>query len=276
MNARASGDCLEYYLALFLSLSGAKPKNETTKTRLSKLLGSFDSKNELSIAKRIVLNKKLDRVIKSYSNKKMTEYTLNSDNAGKTGVVSDVIVHFEDGSSLPISCKRNNISFKHQRLTSFAKQCNINEIEYKTSYKNLNDKWYNDIKHHNQFCRMTEDEKMVMYSEFNMFIERYLRELTVDQVSTWYNFIMSIERKIILHWDDKTNTFTVYDYINKPIPQAITSLNVTNNYLQVAFDNGVELSLRLHTASKSISKTLSLKYDTKVVNISSLCNTITF
>ena len=61
-----------------------------------------------------------------------------------------------------------------------------------------------------------------------------------------------------------------YDfYKNIKFPSSV-DVNVKDNYLYLKFDNNFYFILRLHTASSKITKTLSLKYDTKLDNIDKL------
>lgn len=87
-------------------------------------------------------------------------------------------------------------------------------------------------------------------------------------------FITSCERnKFIFQWNDKTNCIIVIrlEVLNK-IP---VNISVICNYLVIYFDTGIEISMRLHTASSKITKTLSLKYDTKFNNILGLFTNFT-
>lgn len=87
-------------------------------------------------------------------------------------------------------------------------------------------------------------------------------------------FITSCERnKFIFQWNDKTNCIIVIrlEVLNK-IP---VNISVIGNYLVIYFDTGIEISMRLHTASSKITKTLSLKYDTKFNNILGLFTNFT-
>jgi hypothetical protein len=66
------------------------------------------------------------------------------------------------------------------------------------------------------------------------------------------------------------------DYINIPHPTAMVITKLNNSYLRIEFDNNIVFSLRLHNASSKITKTLSLKYDTKILNIDALYDLYTF
>ena len=48
------------------------------------------------------------------------------------------------------------------------------------------------------------------------------------------------------------------------MPKKIIKIIKNKQYVKIIFDNKIEINMRIHNASKTITKQLSLKYDTTV------------
>lgn len=78
------------------------------------------------------------------------------------------------------------------------------------------------------------------------------------------------EQIYILKYNTIKNQIILYNYIDLPEAKSIKSINIKDNHIDIIFDNNIHIDLRLHNASKTITKSLSLKYDTKILNYDKL------
>ena len=173
----------------------------------------------------------------------------------------------EKEESIGISCKVNNISIKHQRISSLYNQCNFKEEKkekFIEEYKKLNNNWYNKIKDKTNYCNINKEEKNVMFIDFNNLVKKYLKQ--IKNIKCYYDFLISYEKIFVIKYDNKKQQITIINYLNINDAKKISKIEVDNNYINLEFDNKIKIKMRLHTASKSITKSLSLKYDTKIVN----------
>lgn len=265
MKSRKNGDIMEHVFANYAK-SKYDPIDEYTITKTKSLYNKYHVESESLIK---LMNNKIDDALKDITNDKLTQYILMKDIAGSKGDSSDIKFKSANGKFVNISCKRNNTSIKHQRCNSLHKQLDLNEDDTKSfieKYNTLNKKWYDKLENNLHFNEMTNKSKMDLYKEFNELIASYIKK---NDIKKFVEFLTSKgENKFIAHWNDKTNRLKIYTC--KDIVAKLKDIAVDNNYITIKLDNDVNILMRLHTASKRITKTLSLKYDTHIENIDNI------
>lgn len=281
MNSRSSGDRFEYHVVHFLELSGVACLDDDTKQKRCKLLNKFDIHNDTSIKERIVLFKLLNKCIFGHvtQRSKITHYKLTSEYEGKNGSVADIVLVDDQGDKFPISCKKNNMSVKHQRPSNLDKQLHLTDDDsskYRLEYKQVNDEFYNKIKECGTFNKICREIKDQLYTQVNDVVMKYINDANTTSVQAFYKFLLSVEEKFILQYNDNAKQLTLYDNINVQQPTKMVAKKKNDNYLIVECDNGVTLSLRLHNASSKVTKSLSLKYDTKILDATQTYKVYTF
>ena len=267
MNSRLAGDTLEFTIALFLTNNKIKWHDEYTKNKFNKWKNNIDDKlsNEINI----ILNNIFNNYFKLLTFK---SYKLMSDNHGTKGNNTDIII-YQNNNYINISCKTNNISIKHQRPSGFPKQaklCIHKSEQYIIDYKKCNDKWYIKFKNLITFDNIIENDKMLMYQDFNNITCNYLYKCNEQEIINFYNFLISYDRSYIFNLNRKKRNIIIYDYSNVKMPTQISMITQYKQYIEILFDNKISLKMRLHNASKTITKKISVKYDTKLVNMNDL------
>lgn len=263
MKSRKNGDIMEHVFANYAKSSKFDPINEYTKTKTDTLYNKYhtDSKSLIKL-----INGKIDNALKDIATDKLKQYELMKDTAGSRGDSSDIKFKSINDKLINISCKRNNTSIKHQRPNSVHNQLSLNDEaskSFKEKYSALNKKWYDKLKNNLHFDEMTSESKMNLYTEFNELTTSYIKNTNIKK---FIEFLTSKgENKYIAHWNDKSNKLRIYTC--KDIVAKLKDIVVDNNYITIKLYNDVNISMRLHTASKRITKTLSLKYDTQIENI---------
>jgi hypothetical protein len=271
-NSRLSGDLFEYIIANYFIQNGLTLVEEKSILKFNKL------KEKISVVKNNFTNNDIEKIFNIIKIDKYKNFRFTQDNDGKIGNVSDIELYNDDKNNIGISCKVNNISIKHQRPSSLCKQCNLtdkNIDKYNDEYKKCNDKWYNLIKDKITFDKIDKDDKNNLYKEFNELVKKYLDILNDEQIKYFYKFLINYNNIYVLYHDTKKNQIIIYNYIKLKEPTKIKSIELKDNRIIINFNNDINIDMRLHNASKSITKALSLKYDAKILNSEKIFTTTT-
>lgn len=267
MNSRTSGDAFEYSIAKYLYNEKLELYDDESKNKFRKL---SEKKSDRYIS---IHNDDLKEVFAYLNIDNYNKIKFTTDNDGKRGNVADIELYKNDGTYMGLSCKVNNISLKHQRPSALFKQCDMEEDQssrYRSDYKKCNNKWYNILKQHKKFNEVDENLKKEMYKDFNELTKQYLETLDPKQITYFYKFLIEYDKICILKLDTRIRQLTTYKYLDNNDPKRIKSIKVNNNHININFDNGIDIDLRLHNASSQIKKVLAMKYDTKVLTTKKL------
>lgn len=192
-----------------------------------------------------------------------------SDEDGRQGDVTDIRFTYNN-KKLNISLKNNHLATKHQRPGPTPKHIGLDNfdedsINFKQIYKRINFDFYNLMKSINQ--------NYTKYSE----VEEY-------KFDNLYNPICNLVCELLNKYKNKSReylTFLIGNVNFKKIVLFNSSIEVSSfdeipetyemncwvkdkNYVMIDFNEDVRLSMRLHTASSSLSQTGSLKFDTQI------------
>lgn len=277
MNSRISGDIFEYYVVYVLNMMRVKTHNKYTIEKSEKLLYKMDiGTSMITIGKRLVLFKKISRFVKTIG--LINTYELINEHVGSIGDATDIRCWVAN-VPINISLKRNNHSIKHQRPSNLGRQLQmtVTVIEYNLRYKNLNDKWFK-LFNVDKFSEISKIDKFRMYTEFNNLYAHYIN-INQDCRYQYINFLLAnnIQNKYIMEWKDTKNHLLIYDCKTLNYPDVMYA-EVDGNNIILEFFIGddlpyITLKLRLHNASKYITNSLSLKYDTTIIDIKNIYKT---
>jgi len=232
------------------------------------------SKNQMSHFKKNV-PKISDWIIKNF-NDEFLEIDRLSDNSGKKGDVTDIRL-ISSNKTLNISCKNNNISVKHQRPGPTPKHFGCLDNDkiakvFKDKYKEINSEFYLEnksknfnLKYYNEIDGIEKAKNL--YSPICNLINEFINDNS-SKGSVYQEFLLGVidYTQIILN---KKN-IEIKEFGNLPKSYLVSSFINNKGYIVVDFHNEITLSMRLHNASSKITKTGSLKFDTKIekMNIS--------
>lgn len=281
MNSRRSGDVFEYHIIMYLELSRVLHLDKNTLQKRNKLLEKYDKNNKTSVKERIKIFKLLNKCLTGEIMKKQNikYYKLTNEYEGVNGIVADIVLYDQEHNIYPISCKHNNVSIKHQRPSNLDKQLQLDDETsclFRLEYKKVNDDLYNDIKQYHLFSNVPKEQKNLLYNRVNDLVMKHINFSNEYNVKSLYSFLLSVDETFIVKYDNKVKEITMYDNVNVQKPFNIVAIKNSYNSLLIGFDNGIILILRLHNASSKITTTLSLKYDTTVVNANDIFNTYVF
>jgi hypothetical protein len=263
---RESGDQLEVALCILLDSLQLKC---TTPEKRDKLYACY---NNAAIG---IDQNTLANAVRHILPNNPTHFYMTLDNDGTKGITSDIYV-CNDTTSIGISCKRNNLSIKHQRPRALIQHLMLSketELQYKTEYDKLIGDFFttsNSAKHilFNQVGNL----KNKLYTDINELACKYIYAAADENKLHLIKFMLSANEKnaFILHYNDNNKTFKVCK-LAKSV-NAIESFNVTckkTNYLEIEC-NTIKFILRIHNASSRITKEVSVKYDTKLLDYDSV------
>jgi len=212
MLAYKNGKAFEYYFINIFHEYNILGNSSKREEKLKLCYDQTSIGNRVSIRNNIL--KLLDKI-----NIKMTDimsYHLPGDCSGKKSKVSDIILYLKNNEEINLSCKNNNVSLKHQRPSSLAKQMILsqNDIDkYNNEYKSINDKIYNKFTKNNVLFNTLEKHKIYkMYIKINELVKKWLETANISSIQHYFNFLISIEKKYIII--NQKNIMYYYDFTN--------------------------------------------------------------
>lgn len=204
-----------------------------------------------------------------------------TDFEGTQGDVTDIRVSIENGIDLNLSIKHNHLAIKHQRPgptpqhLGFSKGSTIDK-EFRKNYKKIFDDFRTKsllikpkISKYNEISDHIPD---LLYFPMCSLISGFINNHGVDKnrANHYLNFLIGNTqfKKIIVHLNGNVEILSFDDI---PNCELVTSTVLDKSYVDVDFHNGIELRMRLHTASSRFCMN-SLKFDTqpKTINIPSI------
>lgn len=280
--SRDNGDTFEYSVVYYLRLHRIKSNNEYTTAKTEKILKKYDSQ-KISIRQRITQTKSIDRAFRFiFGNSKIPKsYELMKDRNSKKTTADIIIYLVNDSREIHISCKHNSYSLKHQRPSNLLNQMDATKSEqkkYKKEYDSLISAYYVkfDNKGYTQFREILKKQKNRMYKNVNKLVCKYVNKAKKLYQQAWIRFLLGINTDE----DSSDEDVEIIRYtllskkkggiklmsLNKMIVTNIDAEVKDNRILVDLLDdeNYIQgtLNLRIHNASSSITKNLSLKYDT--------------
>jgi hypothetical protein len=270
---RIYGNALEYIFCKFLKHKNYKEYDQKTSTRYKKL--ELDCYHLYS--KRSDLLVKLEKIDKCFQlhNIHLPDvgfFSLNTDNSGRHGDASDIIIHpkGKECKAIKISLKNNNASIKHQRPNNLHNQLKLS-IEssklFKEEYELLEKKFLKQIKPYGLYNLIPCDIKNDMYQSINDLVLKWLNKYkNTSYTRHFLSFLIGQKDCCVIKWTNKTQSFSLIN------PNIKTRLNINNIYIKgnaiyIHINNNYVIKMRIHTASTSICDKLNVKYDSVLKNI---------
>jgi len=197
-----------------------------------------------------------------------SKITMQKDYTGVNGKVADIVVDHTN-----ISIKNNRTYAKSQRPSSFPAQLGLDYFDtcvYKMVYDEISKKPW--IDYGNSSCS-TITYKKELYKEIYSLVKTYLDQANESQVCRFFTFLSGEPHYQVIN---TKNNILIYNMIKKPIPSSLKTYYNKSGYLCVAFNNSWTYSMRIHTASSRITRNLSLKFDTILINQKDLIKPLIF
>ncbi len=191
------------------------------------------------------------------------------DSAGVYGDVTDIRI-ISERECLNISLKHNHDALKHPRLTRLPNWIGLNyDDEYTRIHNEIWDNFFELVEVVAPNATLFRDLTIIdrdfvndnLYDPFCAFVADYLSENTSSPhaVRQMFNFLVGTYDfyKII----DRNDFIAIQEFINIPIPTRVKIKQTDRSHISMIFDNGIELNLRLHTASSRLIR--SVKFDVR-------------
>ena len=208
-----------------------------------------------------------ERVLKHMKADKCVKFEWISDMKGREGRSEDFVL-YDGEKSISISCKKNNTSIKHQRPSNMYAHMGLSNEEknnYISKYKQLNDDWFKKTEKYQTFSFIPAQDKLQLYSEINSVVLEFLLKA---KSTTFYEFLFASNPPFVLKNDTRKKILSVYSCVSSS--PTLVNGTMKSNALYLTYSNDIVLKLRIHNASKNITKSLSLKYDTTIANFEKL------
>lgn len=193
--------------------------------------------------------------------------------------VTDIQLGFRNHIHLNLSIKNNHFALKHQRPPSLMQQLgfaknSLEDIEYRTGLNQVYAIFYQRARALSPDAVNFRDLTAIqpdfidtnLYAPVCDYVIRQLTErlVTPETCRHFFSFLVGetdFTKIILLRSHIEVMRFNA---IPMPTECTVQHLANTNNYILLFFDNGWQMSLRLHTASSVMGdSTPSLKFDTQ-------------
>ena len=171
-----------------------------------------------------------------------------------------------------LSLKHNHLALKHQRPYSLAQQSGFirhspQDVQHRNRMQIVEGRYR---KASTGLSKYTDNDplKFKMLGDVCDACSKSINEWSSTQpgyAKRLFEFLVSNNCYQVVVRTRKKVEIVVYDYNSVTVPNSVFAES-NGHYVQLYFDNGFTLSLRLHTASSKISQApsqLSLKFDTK-------------
>lgn len=196
-----------------------------------------------------------------------SQIIMPNDRTGIAGNVADIII-----DQTNISIKNNRTYAKSQRPIAFAAQLGLDPFDtviYNMAYGEIAyQPW---IDYGGVSCLQIE-YKSELYDAIYSLLRTYLDRANPDQIARLFKFLSGEPHYQAINMNDHV---IIYDMTKKPIPTGLkTRLDSKNGHLVIEFNNNWIYKLRAHTASKKITRSLSLKFDTILVNQNEIISSV--
>lgn len=192
-----------------------------------------------------------------------------SDEEGRQGDVTDIRFTY-DNTKLNVSLKNNHLATKHQRPGPTPKHLGLDKtdedlINFRQTYKRINYDFYNFVKSISQnYTKYNEVEEYKFDNLYNPICNLVCEFLNKHKHKSqeYLTFLIgNVNFKKIVLFD---SSFEVSSFDEIPETHEMNCWVENKNYVMIDFNEDVRLSMRLHTASSSLSETGSLKFDTQI------------
>ena len=207
-----------------------------------------------------------------------TRYKIDrlSDDAAIEGDVTDICI-FSDAlkKQLNLSIKHNHNATKHQRIPALMQSLGISkgtlaDIKYRNEYNTLKENilaeirknfpgtsMFNEIKNKNP---LYIDDKI--YRPLCILYKNYLdKNMNPETAKALFQFL--IGNTGFYKCINYPQYVLIYDFNSVSLPKSYSTFMPNNSHIEINFDNGFMLNMRLHTASRHYQN-LSLKFDTQI------------
>jgi len=274
-----NGRALEYKIINFLSSS-----ESIFKTSLSSQASSDQKRdqpkynnlpNELKIGYLRCAQIVHDWLSNIFIDKAITIHKI-TDNEAKKGDVTDIRI-IGAKRQVNLSIKHNHSALKHQRPPTTANWCgypkkSIEDLEFRKKYKRVIDifllKSKKDVPKAKYFRDLVINKKSYikdnLYEPVCVLVAEAINNLCKNKecVESLFRFLVGSIRfyKII----DKPKEVIMLDFTTVSSPEKVQATLRDKSYIYLTFSNGWKISMRLHTASSRLGK--SLKFDTQACN----------
>ena len=270
MAASRAGELFEYQLGRFLVRQGLVEEG-------SARLGVIKARHARPFAER-----KLDAQLLSFWNKHVdaekNRFAFKSCNDGCLGDTADIVMwsSARPQDVVSISCKANNTSVKHPRPRTLARRLGRKTpTRFEANYDAIIAKHHAvvDAKGYTEFAQLPRRLLDKLYGDV---LDTWLDELRCDKVTAQqarrlYTFLTGNSTFVLVKRQarrDALPRLEVWRRVEAPGPKSLTCTKAAPNALEIRFDNGVGVWCRLHTASRRITRNLSLKFDVSILDYS--------
>ncbi|MDV3002658.1 MAG: hypothetical protein N5P05_004313 (plasmid) [Chroococcopsis gigantea SAG 12.99] len=175
------------------------------------------------------------------------------------------------GETINLSIKHNNVALRHQRPGTTPIHCGYakssTEMEqFKQQYKAIAENFTLQTGQAQLFAELPHILiEELLYAPVCHLVAEFINIHSPDCAPALFQYLVGSKDyyKIIIDTNARKLTIQHFNYL--AAPSSVNAL-VRKQYVDLTFDNGWEITMRLHTASSRLTGSPSLKFDTKALN----------
>lgn len=217
--------------------------------------------------------------ILSVSNTSTLDIQRLTDAAAVKGDVTDIRLT-SNSNLINLSIKHNHSATKHQRPSPTPKQCGFkvadtNNQQFIIKYKKIGQQFHTQVNNLAAGTTTFSDLKKISPSTISNHIYKPMCALVTDflnqnctppHAQQYFSFLIGNTDFYKIKVDANSTEISEFKNLTPVNKMHAKCRNCPeNNYIDITFSNGWEVSMRLHTASSKITPTISLKFDSQLV-----------
>lgn len=183
-------------------------------------------------------------------------------------------------SNINLSIKHNHTALRHQRPGTTPIHCgylrkSVEMKQFQKQYKTITQSFISEIGQVKRFAELSRDlVEQSLYTPVCDLVAQFINTNSQACAPSLFGYLTGSKQyyKIIL--DTRIQQLEIQHFAAIQMPTDLVA-KVEKQYVKLIFNNGWQISMRLHTASSCIGTSPSLKFDTKAL-VSSIPSTIVF
>ncbi|PSF30602.1 hypothetical protein C7H19_23570 [Aphanothece hegewaldii CCALA 016] len=192
------------------------------------------------------------------------------DLSGTQGNVSDIHIKLDLAREINLSIKHRNIALKHQRPKTTPQHCGYSRDSqqsraFYTEYERIAARFAQQTSGRTKFNELPENIKSnYLYQPICQLITEFINSYCQSQTNAehLFRFLTGTTDYYKIHFDGNKRTINIVEFANLPPVKSVLA-KTEKQYIYLDFSNEWCISMRLHNASRRITKNPSLKFDTQ-------------
>lgn len=170
-----------------------------------------------------------------------------------------------------LSLKHNHTALRHQRPGTTPKHCgflqgSVEMQQFRQKYRVITQEFMQHIGQAKLFAELPSALiEQHLYTPVCNLVSQFINSHASTCTTQLFQYLVGDVNYYKIIVDTHARTLSIQQFAEIQMPTNLIA-TVNKQYVYLSFDNGWEISMRLHTASSQLKSSPSLKFDTKALN----------